>query len=84
VTGVRSFQRGWNVINNLVALGVGTVFPFSITGDDGEGYEPTGPRRMPVRCDGVLSWTGRMHSHVYQANAHQVGNRARELNRLDI
>src|SRR5579862_3046738 len=27
------------VINNLVALGVGTVIPIAVLGDDGEGYE---------------------------------------------
>src|SRR5881275_1135597 len=27
------------VINNLVALGVGRVWPVAVTGDDGEGYE---------------------------------------------
>src|SRR6059058_324857 len=27
------------VINNLIALGVGRVVPFSVIGDDGEGYE---------------------------------------------
>ena len=27
------------VLNNLVALGVGRVYPIAVLGDDGEGYE---------------------------------------------
>src|SRR5262249_46784504 len=40
VVGVRSYAgAAGTVINNLAALGVGTVCPVSLVGDDGEGYE---------------------------------------------
>src|SRR6187402_3081084 len=40
VARVRSFPgAAGTVINNLVALGVGSVVPISMIGDDGEGYE---------------------------------------------
>ena len=40
VTRVRSYPGALGtVLNNLVALGVGTLVPIAILGDDGEGYE---------------------------------------------
>jgi bifunctional ADP-heptose synthase (sugar kinase/adenylyltransferase) len=40
VVGVRSYPGALGtVVNNLSALGVGRIVPFSIVGDDGEGYE---------------------------------------------
>lgn len=40
VTNVRAQPGGaGTIVNNLVALGVGTIFPVSFCGDDGEGYE---------------------------------------------
>src|SRR5580692_7123052 len=40
VVRVRSYPgAAGTVINNLVALGVGTIFPIAVLGDDGEGYE---------------------------------------------
>lgn len=40
VTRVRSYPgAAGTVINNLASLGVGTIIPISIIGDDGEGYE---------------------------------------------
>src|SRR5258708_26068581 len=40
VVRVRSYPgAAGTVINNLVALGVGSVVPISMIGDDGEGYE---------------------------------------------
>src|SRR6516162_3301583 len=43
------------VINNLVALGVGTVRPVAVIGDDGEGYELLQALEAldRVRLDGV-------------------------------
>src|SRR5712691_5171648 len=40
VTRVRSYPgAAGTVINNLAALGVGTIVPIAVIGDDGEGYE---------------------------------------------
>src|SRR4029077_15027684 len=40
VVGVRSYPgAAGTVINNLVALGLKRVYPISVIGDDGEGYE---------------------------------------------
>lgn len=40
VTNVRAQPGGaGTIVNNLVALGVGTILPVSFCGDDGEGYE---------------------------------------------
>ena len=40
VTNVRSQPGGCGtILNNLSALGVGTVFPVGFAGEDGEGYE---------------------------------------------
>src|SRR5262245_27142851 len=40
VTNVRAQPGGaGTVLNNLVALGVGAIFPVGFAGDDGEGYE---------------------------------------------
>src|ERR1700740_2893771 len=40
VVGVRSYPgAAGTVINNLAALGVKRVYPISVIGDDGEGYE---------------------------------------------
>ncbi len=87
VVGVRSFPGALGtVINNLVALGVGAIFPFAIIGDDGEGYElRQALRQMPaVRCEGVLSWGGRRTPTYTKPMLHEAGNQPRELNRLDI
>jgi bifunctional ADP-heptose synthase (sugar kinase/adenylyltransferase) len=40
VTRVRSYPGALGtVLNNLVALGVGRIYPIAVIGDDGEGYE---------------------------------------------
>src|SRR5436309_11012585 len=40
VTNVRAQPGGaGTVLNNLVALGVGAIFPVGFAGEDGEGYE---------------------------------------------
>ena len=44
------------VVNNLAALGVGRVYPISVIGDDGEGYELRQVlKRMPsVEVGGIV------------------------------
>src|SRR5437660_6881386 len=40
VVRVRSYPgAAGTIINNLVAMGVGTVYPIAVVGDDSEGYE---------------------------------------------
>jgi bifunctional ADP-heptose synthase (sugar kinase/adenylyltransferase) len=40
ITRVRSYPGALGtVINNLAALGMGTILPVAVIGDDGEGYE---------------------------------------------
>jgi rfaE bifunctional protein kinase chain/domain len=86
VTRVRS-QPGaaGTILNNLVALGVGAIFPVGFCGEDGEGYEL-------LRALGALP--GVNPAHFFQTPARrtftyckplvcQPGQPPRELNRLD-
>ena len=89
VVGVRSFPGALGtVLNNMVALGVGTVLPYSIIGDEdeGEGHELRQALcRMPaVRGDGVISWEGRRTPTYTKPMLCETGKPPRELNRLDI
>jgi rfaE bifunctional protein kinase chain/domain len=86
VTGVRA-QPGaaGTVLNNLVALGVGTIIPLGFAGDDGEGFELCRAlRAMPhVRCDSFLQ-TPRRRTFTYcKPLIVKPGQPPRELNRLD-
>jgi bifunctional ADP-heptose synthase (sugar kinase/adenylyltransferase) len=96
ITDVRSLPGALGtVINNLVALGVGNILPFTIIGDDGEGYElRQALHRMPaVRSDGIVSWDGRRTPTYTKPMLYDSEGRVggllhsrplRELNRLDI
>jgi bifunctional ADP-heptose synthase (sugar kinase/adenylyltransferase) len=87
VAGVRSFPGALGtIINNLVALGVGRIFPFAIIGDDGEGYElRLALRRMTrVHAAGIVSWEGRRTPTYTKPMLCEGGKSPRELNRLDI
>ncbi|QEL16042.1 bifunctional heptose 7-phosphate kinase/heptose 1-phosphate adenyltransferase [Limnoglobus roseus] len=82
VAGVRSYPGALGtVLNNLVALGVGKLYPIAILGDDGEGYElQQCLAKMPgVRGDGLVL-TGDRRTPTYTKPMY--GDR--ELNRLDI
>src|SRR5436309_10422319 len=47
VVRVRSYPgAAGTVVNNLAALGVGTILPIAVIGDDGEGYE----LRAALKC----------------------------------
>jgi rfaE bifunctional protein kinase chain/domain len=78
------------VINNLVALGVGRIYPIALIGDDGEGYElRRALRAMPaVETGGVMTADGRRTPTYTKPLLHRELDRAgeppRELNRLDI
>jgi bifunctional ADP-heptose synthase (sugar kinase/adenylyltransferase) len=87
VTRVRSYPgAAGTIINNLAALGVGSIVPVAIIGDDGEGHElRQALQQMPaVDQTHVISWTGR-HTPTYaKPMLMKSGEPARELNRLDI
>jgi rfaE bifunctional protein kinase chain/domain len=74
------------VINNLIALGVGTVRPVAVIGHDGEGTEllQTLEALGRVRLDGVLQHADRRTPTYTKPMLHLPGQPARELNRLDI
>jgi bifunctional ADP-heptose synthase (sugar kinase/adenylyltransferase) len=86
VTGVRA-QPGaaGTVLNNLVALGVGTIIPLGFAGDDGEGFELCRAlRAMPrVRCDSFLQTPLRRTFTYCKPLIVEPGKPPRELNRLD-
>jgi bifunctional ADP-heptose synthase (sugar kinase/adenylyltransferase) len=89
VVGVRSYPgAAGTVINNLVALGVGTIVPFAVIGDDGEGHELWHAlERMPgMRLDHVVRRSnGGFRTPTYtKPMLHEAGRPPRELNRLDI
>src|SRR5262249_11340406 len=74
------------IINNLAALGVGTVCPVAILGADGEGYEV----RKALDALNVVEprWlytTSDRRTPTYtKPMLHEQGRPPRELNRLDI
>src|SRR5262245_6899824 len=69
------------VLNNLAALGVGTIRPVTLVGDDGEGYELQQTlRAVPaVKTDGILLAPDR-RTPTYTKPMYD----REELNRLDI
>src|SRR5688572_10318746 len=73
------------ILNNLVALGVGQIYPAAIIGKDGEGYElRRALERLPgVRTDCIVESAER-HTFTYSKPLLMHKNRApEELNRLD-
>ena len=79
VTGVRA-QPGaaGTVLNNLVALGVGTIIPLGFAGDDGEGFELCRAlRAMPRRAlRFVLADAAAADVHLLQAVDRRAGEAA--------
>jgi bifunctional ADP-heptose synthase (sugar kinase/adenylyltransferase) len=82
VTRVRSLPGALGtVVNNLVALGVGRIYPIAVIGDDGEGYElRQALARLPgVELGGlVVAPDRRTPTYTKPMRGEQ------ELNRLDI
>lgn len=73
------------ILNNLVALGVGEIYPAAIIGRDGEGYELRHAlAQLPgVRLDWLVESPDR-HTFTYSKPLLMHKNRApEELNRLD-
>jgi rfaE bifunctional protein kinase chain/domain len=74
------------VVNNLVAFGVGEIFPITMIGDDGEGFELLQHlRRQPaIRDDAIIVSPERRTPTYTKPMLNMPGQAARELNRLDI
>jgi rfaE bifunctional protein kinase chain/domain len=87
VVGVRSSPgAAGTVLNNLVALGAGRVFPIAVLGDDGEGYELRQAlnRFAAVDSRGLIVSDERRTPTYTKPMLHVPGQPPRELNRLDI
>lgn len=74
------------ILNNLAALGVGTLLPVGFCGDDGEGWEL---RRALLARNGVtldyFQQTPLRHTFTYSKPLlHEPGQPPRELSRLDL
>lgn len=74
------------ILNNLVALGVGSIYPIGFCGEDGEGYEL---RRVlaanrSVRLDGFLQTRERCTFTYCKPLIIEAGKAPCELNRLDM
>jgi bifunctional ADP-heptose synthase (sugar kinase/adenylyltransferase) len=82
VVKVRSYPgAAGTVINNLAALGVGRIYPISVIGDDGEGYELRQALKMlPMVEPGGISVSPHRRTPTYTKP--MLGDK--ELNRLDI
>ncbi|MGH7172873.1 MAG: bifunctional heptose 7-phosphate kinase/heptose 1-phosphate adenyltransferase [Gemmataceae bacterium] len=74
------------VLNNLVTLGVGQVFPIAVLGDDGEGYElrQALSRLAVVDACGLVLTPNRRTPTYTKPMLHEKERTPRELNRLDI
>ena len=87
VVGIRSTPgAAGTVLNNLVALGVGRVFPIAVLGEDGEGFElRQALNRLPaVDSSGLILTPDRRTPTYTKPMLHEKGRAPRELNRLDI
>ncbi len=87
VVRVRSYPGALGtVINNLAALGVGSIVPVAGVGRDGEGFElREALAQLPaVRMDGLFDWPGRRTPTYAKPMLMTAGQPPRELNRLDI
>ncbi len=86
VVNIRSFPgAAGTIINNLAALGVGSIVPVAVIGDDGEGYELLRElKRLGVDCGFVYRDDSRRTPTYTKPMLHEQGRPPRELNRLDI
>lgn len=74
------------ILNNLVALGIGRIFPIGICGDDGEGFELR--RSLQARAGTDISYfvaSPQRHTFTYtKPLVCEAGKAPLEQNRLDI
>lgn len=73
------------ILNNLVALGIGTLYPLGFAGEDGEGFELTRAlaAKPGVRLDHFLTTPLRRTFTYCKPLVIESGKSPRELNRLD-
>src|SRR5262245_48087105 len=73
------------ILNNLVALGVGTITPVGFCGEDGEGYELRRALKAPRGvCLDYFEQTSQRRTFTYcKPLVIEPGKSPRELNRLD-
>jgi rfaE bifunctional protein kinase chain/domain len=73
------------ILNNLVALGIGEIFPAGFAGEDGEGYELLHAlkKKTGVRLDHFLQTAQRRTFTYCKPLLVQAGKPPVELNRLD-
>ncbi len=86
VVRVRSQPGGaGTILNNLAALGVGTIFPVGFCGDDGEGYELLRELRgrRGVKLDGFVQTPERRTFTYCKPLLVEAGREPVELDRLD-
>jgi rfaE bifunctional protein kinase chain/domain len=86
VTRLRAQPGGaGTIVNNLVALGVGSILPVSFCGDDGEGYElRRGLAALPgVNMDRFVASADRRTFTYCKPLLMHPGQPPEELNRLD-
>jgi len=86
VVNVRSQPGGaGTILNNLVALGIGDIYPVGFSGDDGEGYELCRALRAKpgVRLDHFLMLPERRTFTYCKPLVLTPGKAPLELNRLD-
>ncbi len=87
VVNIRSQPGGaGTILNNLVALGIGEIYPVGFAGDDGEGFELIRALRIKpgVRLDHFVQTPDR-HTFTYtKPLVLEAGQPPQELNRLDI
>jgi rfaE bifunctional protein kinase chain/domain len=86
VISVRSQPGGaGTIVNNLVALGIGTIWVLGFAGEDGEGYELLRAlAALPGVCTDHFIQTGERRTFTYcKPLVLEPGKNPRELNRLD-
>jgi rfaE bifunctional protein kinase chain/domain len=73
------------ILNNLVALGVGTIYPIGFAGEDGEGFELRRAleQKTGVRMEHLLQTPLRRTFTYCKPLVIEAGQPPRELNRLD-
>lgn len=87
ITGVRCLPgAAGTVLNNLVALGVGTIRCLGLRGDDGEGFElhRALAARTGVDLEGFVAIPGRNTFTYTKPLLHRAGQPPEELSRLDL
>ena len=74
------------ILNNLVALGIGTIHAVGIAGDDGEGFELLRALKVlpGVDTSGLVQSAARRTFTYTKPLVHEPGHPPRELSRLDI